>query len=246
MIRRIPFPLRRPALRGDRGRRRGRRCALDARRDRGAAPALDARSSRRRPIPRNRVADDPRAAALGQRLFFDPRLSCERARVVRHLSPAGPRVPGRDRAGLRRRHHEPAHDAARGDGAGPFLFWDGRKDSPVGAGPRAAGEPGRARRHPRPLRARHRRALPRRVRGAVRAAAGSLAACPAPPGPSRTPRRARPGAALAIRSATRSRASSSTSGKAIAAFERRLEPAPSRFDRYVDALARRAAPATAS
>jgi len=79
--------------------------------------------------PSNAVADDPRAARLGQRLFFDPRLSangevaCATCHQPEHLFTDGLDV---------------AIGVARGDrhtmglvgvAYSPWLFWDGRKDS---------------------------------------------------------------------------------------------------------------------
>ena len=79
--------------------------------------------------PSNAVADDPRAARLGQQLFFDTRLSangevaCATCHQPEHLF-----TDGRD----------VATGVARGDrhtmglagvAYSPWLFWDGRKDS---------------------------------------------------------------------------------------------------------------------
>ncbi len=79
--------------------------------------------------PSNAVADDPRAARLGQRLFFDTRLSangevaCATCHQPEHLFTDGLDV---------------AIGVARGDrhtmglvgvAYSPWLFWDGRKDS---------------------------------------------------------------------------------------------------------------------
>lgn len=81
------------------------------------------------PSPGNPVADDPRAVALGHRLFFDPRFSANGATAC---------------ASCHRPEHHFKDDAARSRGIGltarksmsvvgaaysPWLFWDGRRDS---------------------------------------------------------------------------------------------------------------------
>ena len=79
--------------------------------------------------PTNRVADDPLAADLGQRLFFDPRLSAN-GRVAcstchqpdRAFQDGTPLATG---VGTTARRTMPIAGMARS----PFLFWDGRKDS---------------------------------------------------------------------------------------------------------------------
>src|SRR5688572_9290361 len=79
--------------------------------------------------PGNRVADDPRAVALGQRLFFDTRLSSNGK-----VSCATCHIPNRefqddkplaDGVGTTGRRTMPV----AGTAYAPFLFWDGRKDS---------------------------------------------------------------------------------------------------------------------
>jgi cytochrome c peroxidase len=81
------------------------------------------------PDPTNRVADDPRAAELGRRLFFDTRLSsngrvacstCHQAdRGFQDGTALGKGV------GTTAKRTMPIAGMARS----PFLFWDGRKDS---------------------------------------------------------------------------------------------------------------------
>src|SRR3954471_7218722 len=84
------------------------------------------------PLPRdrtNRVADDPRAADLGRRLFVDTRLSSN-GRVAcgtchqpdRAFQDGTPLATG---VGTTARRTMPIAGMARS----PFLFWDGRKDS---------------------------------------------------------------------------------------------------------------------
>jgi len=81
------------------------------------------------PDPTNRVADDPAAAELGRRLFFDARLSAN-GRVScgtchqpdRGFQDGLPLAVG---VGTTTRRAMPLAGMARS----PFLFWDGRKDS---------------------------------------------------------------------------------------------------------------------
>ncbi len=81
------------------------------------------------PDPTNRVADDPRAAALGQRLFFDTRLSASGLVSCGTChQPERGFQDGRALAvgvGTTTRRAMPIAGMARA----PFLFWDGRKDS---------------------------------------------------------------------------------------------------------------------
>jgi cytochrome c peroxidase len=85
------------------------------------------------PLPRdrtNRVADDPRAADLGRRLFFDTRLSSNgRVACSTCHQPDRAFQDGTALAtgvGTSARRTMPIGGMARS----PFLFWDGRKDSP--------------------------------------------------------------------------------------------------------------------
>ena len=79
--------------------------------------------------PSNRVADDPRAAALGRAIFFDTRFSSngEVACATCHL-------PDRQFQDDRARSRGVGQTTRRampiaGMAHSPFLFWDGRKDS---------------------------------------------------------------------------------------------------------------------
>ena len=84
------------------------------------------------PLPRdptNRVADDPRAADLGRRLFFDTRLSSN-GRVACSTCHQPDRgfqdgIALATGVGTTARRTMPIAGMARS----PFLFWDGRKDS---------------------------------------------------------------------------------------------------------------------
>ncbi len=81
------------------------------------------------PDPSNRVADDPRAAALGRVLFFDTRLSAngEVACATCHLPDRQFQddLPLGQGVGTTSRRTMPIAGMAYA----PFLFWDGRKDS---------------------------------------------------------------------------------------------------------------------
>ena len=81
------------------------------------------------PDPTNRVADDPRAAALGERLFFDARLSLDGKvscgtchQPQREFQDGTALAAG---VGTTTRRTMPIAATSRS----PFLFWDGRKDS---------------------------------------------------------------------------------------------------------------------
>ncbi len=177
------------------------------------------------PDPSNRVADDPAAAQLGQRLFFDTRLSparvaCATCHDPRHgLSDARPLARG---AGDGLRRTPSLWNAAYNR----WYFWDGRADSlwsqalvPLEGAAEMAGrredavalvaaDPDLA-------------ALYRAVFGALPAP---------PPAPSTDP-------AAVERAFT-------NLGKSIAAYERRLVSRRAPFDRFVEQL-RRGAPADA-
>jgi cytochrome c peroxidase len=88
----------------------------------GSLPALP-------PDPSNKVADDPRAVALGQKLFFDTRLSSNGkvACASCHLPQQGFQdgKPLGQGIGTTTRRTMPI----AGTAYSPWLFWDGRKDS---------------------------------------------------------------------------------------------------------------------
>ena len=122
--------------------------------------------------PSNRVADDPAAAALGEAIFADTRFSangkvscasCHQAEL--NFTDGLPRASG---IGETRRKTM----TVVGTAYSPWLFWDGRKDSQWAQALGPMEDARRARRQPRHVRPRHRGALPRRVRGDLRAASG--------------------------------------------------------------------------
>ncbi|MEA2464852.1 MAG: cytochrome c peroxidase [Acidobacteriota bacterium] len=185
--------------------------------------------------PTNRVADDPRAVQLGQRLFFDARLSsngkvsCATCHVPdREFQDGTPLAKG---VGTTDRRTMPV----AGTAYSPFLFWDGRKDSQwaQALGPlESAVEHGGSRAQYAHVIADHYRDEYERTFGPL----PELSAIPPTAGPV-----ADPAARAAWDAMTDEQRVAVTQvyvniGKAIAAYERRLQYAPSRFDRYVDAL----------
>jgi cytochrome c peroxidase len=186
------------------------------------------------PDPSNRYGDDPRAAALGRELFFDTRLSGNGK-----VSCATCHVPSRDLQDGTPLAHGVGTTARRtmpiaGTAHNSWFFWDGRADSQWGQalGPlESAAEHGGTRSQYAHVVAKHYRAEYEQVFGGL-------------PQLAQVPRSAGPVADTASRNAWERLPSTQRDdisrvyaniGKAIAAFERRIEFAPSRFDRYVDA-----------
>jgi len=192
------------------------------------------------PSASNRVADDPAAARLGHRLFFDPGLSrdggvaCATCHVPALLFTDG-RVTSRGLADTSRNA-----PTLVGSAHSPWQFWDGRRDSlwaQALAPLETAAEMGSTR-----------LAVVRYVAGDPRLAtlyAEVFGASPVPKGLDRLPESAGPFGDRAeqdawYRLSTADRKAVDTAfanvGKAIAAYERRLVPAPARFDRWVAGL----------
>ena len=186
------------------------------------------------PDPSNRVGDDPRAAALGRALFFDTRLSGNG-----QVSCATCHVPAKDLQDGTPLAHGVGTTARRtmpiaGTAHNAWFFWDGRTDSQwaQALGPlESAVEHGGTRAQYAHVVAKHYRAEYEDVFGAL-------------PSLAQVPRNAGPVADTASRAAWQRLPSTERDqisriyaniGKAIAAFERKVEFAPSRFDRYVDA-----------
>lgn len=162
--------------------------------------------------PTNRVADDPRAADLGRRLFFDTRLSANgRVACGTCHQPERTYQDGIALAvgvGTTARRTMPLAGMARA----PFLFWDGRKDSlwAQALGPlESPVEHGGTR-------AQYARVIADHYRSEYEALFGPL--------PDLTLWDAITDVFVSI-------------GKAIAAYERQITFGASRFDRYVEALA---------
>ena len=187
------------------------------------------------PDPSNRVSDDPYAASLGHRLFFDSRLSSNGSVscATCHLPelaftdglPLARGVGTTDRKTM----------TITGTAYSPWLFWDGRKDSQwsQALGPlENPAEHGGNRTRLAHLVGTHYRAEYEAIFGPL-------------PDLAHLPLDAGPVADAATNSAWEAMSHSdkeavtrifSNIGKAIAAYERLIMPGPSRFDRYVDAL----------
>ena len=189
------------------------------------------------PDPTNSVADDPRAVALGHRLFFDTRLSsngavsCATCHVPdREFQDARPLATG---VGMTARRTMPVAATAYS----PFLFWDGRKDSQwaQALGPlESPVEHGGTR-------AQYAHVVERQYRRQYEELFGTL---PALDG---VPEHAAPVADPDSRNAWERLSDEQRAGvtqvfanigKAIAAYERRIQYGPSRFDRYAQELSK--------
>lgn len=190
------------------------------------------------PDPSNRYADDPRAAELGHKLFFDTRFSttgdvscatCHQPDLMFNdgLSLAEG-IGTTDRKTM----------TVIGTAYSPWQFWDGRKDSQwsQALGPlENPVEHGGARTMYVHLIAEHYRAEYESIFGPL-PDFSNRSRFPAMAGPVEDP------AALAAWDAMSPEDQDAVTqvfvniGKAIAAYERLLLPAPSRFDQYVEAL----------
>lgn len=193
------------------------------------------------PDPSNQVADDPRAAELGQRLFFDVRLSS--SGTIACSSCHRPELRFTD--GLQRawaqgrtQRHTPS---IVGSAWSPWQYWDGRKDSQWSQ----ALAPLETPEEQGSNRLRLLRVLQQDAgyRAAYETLFGALpdlddtARFPLDAGPIA----ARPQWQQAWDDMTEAdrqlvNAAFVNMGKALAAYERRLQPAPTRFDHYVAAL----------
>ncbi len=189
------------------------------------------------PDPSNRVADDERAARLGQRLFFDTRLSSNGA-----VACATCHEPSKDfqdglplgrGVGTTGRRTMPIAGTANA----PWLFWDGRKDSlwSQALGPlESPVEHGADRVQVARFVARAYRAEYEPVFGAL----PDLSALPRRASPAATDERWEAWQAMSASAKDAVNRVFANVGKAIAAYERKLQPGASRFDRYVDAVLR--------
>jgi cytochrome c peroxidase len=185
--------------------------------------------------PTNRVADDPRAARLGERLFFDTGLSSNGKVACSTCHQAGRdfqdgTVLGRG-VGTTAKRTMPIAATARA----PFLFWDGRKDSQwaQALGPlESAVEHGGTR-------TQYARVIADRYRSEYEGLFGALpdlSSVPASAGPNGNRSEVAAWSALTAQQRDAVTEVFVNVGKAIAAYERRIEFGPSRFDRYVEAL----------
>jgi cytochrome c peroxidase len=186
------------------------------------------------PDASNRYADDARAAALGRDLFFDTRLSgndkvsCATCHVAtQDFQDSKPLADGIGRTARRTM-------PIAGTAHSPWLFWDGRTDSQwaQALGPlESAVEHGGTRAQYAHVVAEHYRERYESVFGRL----PDLTSVPRHAGPlADTTARTAWGRLPAEAQEQISRVYANI-GKAIAAYERRIEPGVSRFDRYVDA-----------
>ncbi len=187
------------------------------------------------PDPSNQYGDDPRAAALGQKLFFDTRFSAngQVSCGTCHIPELGFQdgLPLAQGVGTTTRRTMPI----AGTAYSPWLFWDGRKDSQwaQALGPMESPvEHGGNRTYYAHL-------IDEYYRAEYEAIFGPM------PDVSRLPRNAGPVADLEAKTAWEAMTAEdrenvtriyANMGKAIAAYERLILPGPSRFDTYAQAL----------
>ncbi len=187
------------------------------------------------PDPSNKYADDPRAAAFGHQLFFDTRFSsngkvaCATCHQPDKLFQDGlPQAKGVATTPRRAM-------TIVGTAYSPWFFWDGRKDSQWA---QALGPMENAKEHGG-NRTLYAHLIAQNYRGDYEAIFGplpDLSQLPPSAGPVDDPtaRAAWNGMSAQDREAvTRVYANM---GKAIAAYDRKLMPGPSRFDAYVQAV----------
>jgi cytochrome c peroxidase len=194
------------------------------------------------PVPAdtsNRVADDARAAAFGHRLFFDPGLSGSRRLACASCHQPGKhfvdgRVKGRGAAALDRNT-----PTVVGAAYSRWLYWDGRRDSswsqalapiesPAEMGGTRVGALMRIARSPE-----HRTAYE-----ALFGRLPDLGGLSREVGPLGSARGRAAWDALPRERQDAITGAFTNLGKAIAAYERRLLPGASAFDRYVEAVER--------
>ncbi|HEX8271818.1 MAG TPA: cytochrome c peroxidase [Longimicrobiaceae bacterium] len=187
------------------------------------------------PDPSNRHGDDPEAAALGHRLFFDARLSSTGGVSCGSCHQPGKQfqdgVPLATGVGRTDRRTMPIVGTAHS----PWQFWDGRKDSQwsQALGPlESPVEHGGTRAQYAHLVAEHYREEYERVFGPL----PELGGVPRVAGPVADPAARAAWEALPAEQREAVNRVFANVGKAIAAYERRLQPGPSRFDRYVERL----------
>ncbi|MGO4573877.1 cytochrome-c peroxidase [Microvirga sp. 2TAF3] len=185
--------------------------------------------------PSNRVVDDPRAAEFGRALFFDTRLSangqvaCASCHVPeRQFQDDVPLARG---VGTTARRTMPIAGTAHS----PFLFWDGRKDSlwSQALGPlESAVEHGGSRTQYAHLVAEQYREPYEGLFGAL----PDMGHLPPHAGPVADPDAAVAWAAMSETDREAVNRVFANMGKAIAAYERTILPARTRFDAYASAL----------
>jgi cytochrome c peroxidase len=194
----------------------------------GSLPALPA-------DPSNRYGDDPGAAALGQKLFFDTRFSSngQVACATCHKPELGFQdgTPLAHGVGVTNRRTMPLAGAAYS----PWLFWDGRKDSlwAQALGPlESSVEHGGSRTQYAQLIAQYYRTEYEAIFGPL----PDLSGLPVQAGPVADPHARAAWEEMVSGDQAAVTRIFANMGKAIAAYEQRLLPGSSRFDQYVEAV----------
>lgn len=187
------------------------------------------------PDPSNRYGDDLAAAALGEKLFFDPRfssngqVSCATCHLPQLDFQDGKRLS--TGVGVTNRRAMPI----AGTAYSPWFFWDGRKDSQwaQALGPlESAVEHGGNRTQYVHLIAQYYKADYEAIFGSL----PDLSTLPASAGPVEDATARRAWERLSNEERERVNRIYANLGKAIAAYERQIMPSPSRFDAYVAAV----------
>ena len=194
----------------------------------GSLPSLPA-------DPSNQYADDPRAAALGQKLFFDTRFSsngkvaCATCHLPDQLFQDG--IPFANGVGTTNRRTM----SIIGTAYSPWLFWDGRKDSQwaQALGPmESAVEHGSNRTY-------YAHIIDQFYRAEYEAIFGTMpevSHLPLVTGATQSPEVIAAWAAMSSEDRQAVTRIYVNLGKSIAAYERLLLPGESRFDQYVEAV----------
>ncbi len=200
------------------------------------------------PDPSNAVADDPRAARFGHRLFFDPRLSGNGRFACSSCHQPALRFTDDRLLGEALGESPRNTPSIVGTAYSPWLYWDGRKDSQWSQALSPLEDPAEQ--------GGNRVAIARLISAdpAYRRAYTSLfGPLPDLSDSSRFPDEAGPIPGTPLESGWNGMDPADREsitrvfvnvGKAIAAYERVLVPGPSRFDRYVEALARGGEPSS--
>ena len=193
------------------------------------------------PDPSNAVADDPLAARLGHRLFFDPRLSGNGEFACSSCHQPDRGFSDGLLTGAALGESKRNTPSIVGSAYSPWLYWDGRKDSQWSQALSPLEDPNEQ--------GGNRVALARLIAGDTeyrRAYTTLFGALPDLSDADRIPVAAGPIPGTPLESAWHRMDAADREaitrvfvniGKAIAAYERLLVPGPSRFDRYVEAIA---------
>lgn len=187
------------------------------------------------PDPTNRYADDPKAAQLGHQLFFDPRFSSNGK--VSCASCHKPQLAFTDGLPLGKGVGTTTRKTMTivGTAYSPWQFWDGRKDSQwaQALGPlESPVEHGGNRTQYARLIAQHYKAEYETLFGPL----PDLSKLPASAGPVEDKKAHAAWEAMSEADREKVTRVYVNLGKAIAAYERKILPGASRFDRYVEAL----------